>query len=133
MLDRSQQPPNPAPAWISDEAWDDVTSLSSLPGLKGLAESVAAAPGEWEAWFRAPEPEAGELPAEWEARASELQRLLLVRCMRPDRVLFAATAFGERWQGRARSWDGGAVWGWAASAEQRVWGRRPLWKAKAVG
>lgn len=30
---------------------------------------------------------------EWEAKCSEMQRLLLVRCLRPDRVIFACTSF----------------------------------------
>ena len=25
MLDRSQQPSNPSPVWISEEAWDNIT------------------------------------------------------------------------------------------------------------
>lgn len=37
------------------------------------------------------EPEASELPSEWESKCNELQRLVLVRCLRPDRVVFCAT------------------------------------------
>ena len=35
-----------------------------------------------------------------QAKCSDLQRLLLVRCLRPDRVIFAATAFVANALGR---------------------------------
>ena len=34
VLDRSQQPANPGPAWISDLAWDSITELDHLPNFK---------------------------------------------------------------------------------------------------
>ena len=33
------------------------------------------------------------MPGEWENRCSELQRTIIVRCLRPDRIIFATTAF----------------------------------------
>lgn len=93
VLDRSQQPPNPCPMWASDEAWDNLASLDQLPAFRGLASSLESAAQEWELWFRQPEPETAELPREWEAKCNELQRLLLICSMRPDRLLFAATTY----------------------------------------
>ena len=34
VLDRSQQPANPGPAWLSDLAWDSITELDHLPNFK---------------------------------------------------------------------------------------------------
>lgn len=93
MLDRSQQAPNPCPSWVSEEAWDNLSSLEQLPAFKGLASSLESAAQDWELWFRQAQPEAAELPRDWEAKCNELQRLLLVRSLRPDRVIFAATTY----------------------------------------
>lgn len=100
VLDRSQQPPNPCPGWASEEAWDNLASLDQLPAFKGLASSLESAPQEWELWFRQPEPETAELPREWESKCNELQRLLLIRSLRPDRVIFAATTYVANALGR---------------------------------
>ncbi|GIM07381.1 hypothetical protein Vretimale_11536 [Volvox reticuliferus] len=100
VLDRSQQPTNPAPEWISEEAWDNVTELDALPNFKGITSSFESNLGEWEQWYRRGEPEASELPAEWESKCNELQRLILVRCLRPDRVIFAATTYVSNALGR---------------------------------
>ena len=48
VLDRSQQPMNPAPMWISEEAWDNLTELEGLANFKGIVGSFEAATGEWE-------------------------------------------------------------------------------------
>lgn len=93
VLDRSQQQPNPCPHWISEEAWDNLSSLEQLQAFKGLASSLDSAAADWELWFRQAEPEAAELPRDWEAKCNELQRLLLIRSLRPDRVIFAATTY----------------------------------------
>ena len=50
---------------------------------------------DWRDWYRHPEPEtpAARLPGEWENRCSEMQRMIIVRCLRPDRIVFATTSF----------------------------------------
>lgn len=93
VLDRSQQPQNPCPTWISEEAWDNLASLEHLLAFKGLTSSLESAAADWELWFRQAEPEAAELPRDWEAKCNELQRLLLIRSLRPDRVIIAATTY----------------------------------------
>ncbi|CAG9464381.1 unnamed protein product [Pedinophyceae sp. YPF-701] len=100
VMDRSSQPPNPAPHWISELAWDSVTTLEELPNFQGLVSSFDGALPDWENWYRSNEPEAEELPGEWESRCNELQRMVLVRALRPDRLIFAATAFVANALGR---------------------------------
>ena len=100
VLDRSSQPNNPSQEWISEEAWDNITELDALPNFKGVVSSFESNLGEWEAWYRKGDPEASELPAEWESKCNELQRLILVRCLRPDRVIFAATTYVSNALGR---------------------------------
>lgn len=60
----------------------------------------AAPLGEWQQWYRQNEPEAAELPSEWESKCNELQRMILVRCLRPDRVIFSATSYVANALGR---------------------------------
>jgi dynein heavy chain len=100
VLDRSEQPSNPAPSWISELAWDNVTELESLPNFKGVQGSFEQNVGAWEYWYRTAEPETAELPGDWESTCNELQRMIFVRCLRPDRVVFAATSFVTNALGR---------------------------------
>ena len=103
VLDKKQQPPNPAPSWLSEESWDNITELENLPHFKGIVSSFEQNIGNWEEWYRSNAPEvssAAELPGEWESKCNELQRMIFVRCLRSDRVVFAATAYVEHSMGR---------------------------------
>lgn len=48
---------------------------------------------EWRRWFGSSEPERTALPGDWQTRLEALQRLIIVRCLRPDRVIPAASRF----------------------------------------
>lgn len=100
VIDRSRQPPNPAPQWITAEAWDNITELENLPHFAGIVQSFDQYLAAWEAWYRSTEPENSELPGEWESKCDELQRMILVRSLRLDRVTNAATSYVANTLGR---------------------------------
>eukprot|EP00762_Andalucia_godoyi_P004499 ANDGO_05184.mRNA.1 Dynein-1-beta heavy chain len=95
VLDKDIQPPNPCPNWLSETGWDNIYEVDrQLPwAFRGIAQSLEQLPQEWHEWFLSAEPEGTPLPGEWEGRLSDLQRMVLVRCLRPDRVVFMATSF----------------------------------------
>ena len=95
VFDKSQQPANPCSDWIGESAWDNITELDKLPTFRNLLSSFESNARDWREWYRHPEPEtsAARLPGEWENRCTELQRLIIVRCLRPDRIIFATIAF----------------------------------------
>jgi len=93
VLDRSAQSPNPAPEWISDIAWDNVSELEKLQNFRNIVTSFEQNSSEWRLWYQSAEPEVAALPGEWENKCNELQRLILLRCLRSDRLVFAVTTF----------------------------------------
>jgi len=95
VFDKSQQPPNPCSDWIGETAWDHITELDKLPSFRNILTSFESSARDWKEWYRHPEPEtsAARLPGEWENRCSELQRLIIMRCLRPDRIVFSVNAF----------------------------------------
>jgi len=97
VLDRSDQPDNPAPDWISELAWDNVVELEQqVPHFIGITKSFEEDVIDWEDWYRDANPEdpkSAQLPGDWESKCNELQRMILVRCLRMDRVEKAATTY----------------------------------------
>ncbi|KAJ1562004.1 Dynein heavy chain 2, axonemal, partial [Cladochytrium tenue] len=93
VLDKEAQPANAFAEWLSDAAWDNVTELDAIPAFAGLVRSIEQGEREWRAWLTGSEPEAAMLPGEWENKVNDLERLAVVRALRPDRVPFAVQAF----------------------------------------
>lgn len=92
VLDREAQMDNPC-KWLDDVAWDNITELDKLASFMGIANSFDQYPRDWYQWFTSAEPENTTLPGEWGNSCNELQRMLIVRSMRPDRVPFTVTTF----------------------------------------
>ncbi|XP_069805044.1 dynein axonemal heavy chain 2 isoform X1 [Dendropsophus ebraccatus] len=93
VLDREEQMDNPCPGWLSDANWDNITELDKLANFHGIMNSFEQYPRDWHQWYTSPEPESACLPGEWENACSEVQRMLIVRSLRQDRVAFCVTAF----------------------------------------
>eukprot|EP00928_Gymnodinium_smaydae_P048232 TRINITY_DN3222_c2_g2_i2.p1 TRINITY_DN3222_c2_g2~~TRINITY_DN3222_c2_g2_i2.p1 ORF type:complete len:3935 (+),score=1014.18 TRINITY_DN3222_c2_g2_i2:1731-11807(+) len=94
VLDRSQQPANPAPDWITAVMWDNVCEMDgNLESFKGFQSSLEQTLRDWKKWYSSAEPEKEPLPGEWDGRLDVLQKLIVCRAIRPDRVLPATSIF----------------------------------------
>ncbi|XQJ27193.1 dynein heavy chain, putative [Leishmania guyanensis] len=97
MLDKQSRLPNPAGAWLSERAWDHILELERLSAFHGIAAHFEQKPDEWHTWYLLERPEEALLPEEWEARCgcNALQRMIFMRCLRPDRLIFMVYEFIE--------------------------------------
>uniref|UniRef100_A0A8D0HGT5 Dynein axonemal heavy chain 2 n=1 Tax=Sphenodon punctatus TaxID=8508 RepID=A0A8D0HGT5_SPHPU len=93
VLDREGQMDNPCTSWLADIYWDNITELDKLTNFHGIMNSFEQYPRDWSLWYTNPKPEKAMLPGEWENSCNQLQRMLVVRSLRPDRVAFCVTAF----------------------------------------
>ncbi|CAG5134524.1 unnamed protein product, partial [Candidula unifasciata] len=93
VLDRENQMDNPCTNWLSDDSWDNITELDKLTNFHGIITSFEQYPRDWNMWYTSAEPENTSLPGEWDNACNELQRMLIVRSLRPDRISFCATSF----------------------------------------
>ncbi|CAM9099296.1 unnamed protein product [Ectocarpus fasciculatus] len=85
---------DPPPAeWLSEAAWRMVLELSSLDGFAKLANDVAESAPRFREWFDASAPELEKLPLDWrELDKRPFLKLLVVKCLRPDRMTQQAIA-----------------------------------------
>ncbi|KAI5104428.1 dynein heavy chain 2, axonemal isoform X1 [Silurus meridionalis] len=93
VLDKESQMDNPCSSWLPDSNWDNITELDKLTNFHGLMTSFEQYPRDWNLWYTSSEPENTRLPGEWENGCNELQRMLIVRSLRQDRVSFCVTSF----------------------------------------
>ncbi|KAM9335593.1 LOW QUALITY PROTEIN: dynein axonemal heavy chain 2 [Symphorus nematophorus] len=93
VLDKEDQMDNPCPSWLADSSWDNITELDKLQNFHGIMASFEQYPRDWNLWFTSSEPENATLPGDWENNCDELQKMLIVRSVRPDRVSLCVTSF----------------------------------------
>jgi len=93
VLDRSEQRPNPCDEWMTPTAWDNITELDKLSAFKGVAASFEQYARDWHKWWQTDTPEVMEYPGGWDSKLNELQKMLLLRSLRLDRVTLAMTSF----------------------------------------
>ncbi|XP_074979886.1 dynein axonemal heavy chain 2 isoform X4 [Caretta caretta] len=93
VLDREGQMDNPCSGWLADTYWDNITELDKLTNFHGIMNSFEQYPRDWHLWYTSAKPEKALLPGEWENACNQMQRMLVVRSLRPDRVAFCVTYF----------------------------------------
>ncbi|XP_060146269.1 dynein axonemal heavy chain 2 isoform X4 [Globicephala melas] len=93
VLDREGQMDNPCTSWLADAYWDNITELDKLTNFHGLMNSFEQYPRDWNLWYTSATPEKAMLPGEWENACNEMQRMLIVRSLRQDRVASCVTSF----------------------------------------
>ncbi|KAM8760834.1 dynein axonemal heavy chain 2-like [Acanthopagrus schlegelii] len=83
---------NPCTSWLEDSSWDNITELNKLPNFHGIMGSFEEYRRDWKIWFTSAEPEKATLPGDWETKCNQLQKMLILRALRQDRVSVCVTS-----------------------------------------
>ncbi|XP_072536739.1 dynein axonemal heavy chain 11 [Salminus brasiliensis] len=94
-------------SFLSAQAWGTVRALSVLEAFRGLDRDVEGSPKRWRKLVESECPERERLPLDWKKKSS-LQKLIILRAMRPDRMSYALRNFVEESLG-SRYVDAGKV------------------------
>ncbi|NWI88768.1 DYH7 protein, partial [Pitta sordida] len=84
---------NPDPSWLSDKTWDELCRASEMPALERLRSHVSENTGEWQKMYDSKEPQNFPLPEEFNNTLTQLQKIIILRCLRPDKIGPAITTF----------------------------------------
>ncbi|NXH21208.1 DYH3 protein, partial [Bucco capensis] len=84
--------PNPAPDWLSDKSWAELVRASSLTSLQGLMEHVREDFSKWKLIYDSVRPHEEVFPDAW-STLTGLDRMVVLRCLRPDKIVPAVQNF----------------------------------------
>eukprot|EP01135_Chromosphaera_perkinsii_P003458 Nk52_evm27s243 gene=Nk52_evmTU27s243 len=85
--------PNPNPTkWLPEKSWNELCRLQDYEGFGGLGSDFGSIAGSWKVMYDSSEPHLEALPGEWE-NLGIFQKLLILRCIRPDKVTPGVTEF----------------------------------------
>ncbi|XP_054262356.1 dynein axonemal heavy chain 1-like [Macrosteles quadrilineatus] len=74
---------NPAPSWLSSRSWSEILSLENLPRFQNFVQTFPQLVTRYKQIFDSSDPHQQELPVR---ELDEFQKLLVLKCLRPDKV-----------------------------------------------
>ncbi|CAH2045643.1 unnamed protein product, partial [Iphiclides podalirius] len=81
-------------SWLSNSSWGGIVALSKTDAFENLDKDIEGASKRWQKYTDGEAPERDKLPGEWKNKSS-LQRLCIMRALRPDRMSYACGTFCE--------------------------------------
>ncbi|XP_015609892.1 dynein heavy chain 7, axonemal isoform X2 [Cephus cinctus] len=80
--------------WLPAKNWDELCRLNGVPGFSGIREAFTEGVNKWKLIFDHTEPESLRFPAPFD-ELTRFEKLLILRCIRPDKVIPAVQQFVE--------------------------------------
>uniref|UniRef100_A0A2K5JE23 Dynein axonemal heavy chain 12 n=1 Tax=Colobus angolensis palliatus TaxID=336983 RepID=A0A2K5JE23_COLAP len=83
---------NPDPTWLQDKSWEEICRASEFPAFRGLRQHFCEHIYEWRKIYDSKEPYNAKFPAPMD-NLKELQKIIILRCLRPDKITPAITNY----------------------------------------
>uniref|UniRef100_A0AAQ5ZAJ7 Dynein axonemal heavy chain 11 n=1 Tax=Amphiprion ocellaris TaxID=80972 RepID=A0AAQ5ZAJ7_AMPOC len=80
--------------FLSNSAWSAIKVMSFTDEFRGLDRDIEGSPKRWKKLVESECPEKEKFPQEWKGKSS-LQKLIMMRALRPDRMTYALRNFVE--------------------------------------
>ncbi|XP_033642613.1 dynein heavy chain 3, axonemal-like [Asterias rubens] len=93
--------PNPAPDWLPDKSWAEIVRVSTLPAFDDFMLNFRSNITDWKALYDSHSPHTDVIPEPWEITLNDIQKLIILRIIRPDKVVPAVSNFIVKRMGHA--------------------------------
>uniref|UniRef100_H9GBB4 Dynein axonemal heavy chain 11 n=1 Tax=Anolis carolinensis TaxID=28377 RepID=H9GBB4_ANOCA len=80
--------------FFSNFTWSAIKTIRFLDEFRGLDKAIEGSPKQWKKVVESECPEKEKFPQEWKTKSS-LQKLIMMRALRPDRMTYAVRNFVE--------------------------------------
>lgn len=87
---------NPASAWLVEKSWDELCRCNDLPNFKGFREFFEKNTQLWKEFYDNKEPHLASLPDPYNDKLNQFQKMILIRCICPDKITLAVTEFVKK-------------------------------------
>ena len=93
--------PNPAPSWVTEKVWIEIVNCARLPAFAGFDNAFTANVEHYRSYFESADAHRHKLDEKFDKKLDSFQKLLITRCIRPDRFMlgvadYVAEQLGQR-------------------------------------
>ncbi|CAJ1078792.1 dynein heavy chain 7%2C axonemal [Xyrichtys novacula] len=86
--------------WLPKKSWDEICRLDEMERFKDLRRDMDLLKNEWKRVYDSPNPHQTPFPDEWQEKLSQFQKMLVLRCLRPDKIIPMVQEFVSNSLGR---------------------------------
>jgi dynein heavy chain len=92
----------PLQEWMPVDIWAKIKALESMPRFNGIGDAMQSESDQWQAWFDVEKVEDVVIPGSFSKKLNDLDRLMLLRAIRPDRMVnslisYVGSAMGQEY------------------------------------
>ncbi|CAF1153972.1 unnamed protein product [Rotaria magnacalcarata] len=80
-------------AWLPTKSWDELVRVDELERFKDIRKNFLAQKDGWKFVYDSTEPHREKFPDQWQTQLGDFQRMCVIRCIRPDKVVPAVQDF----------------------------------------
>uniref|UniRef100_A0A2K6TF76 Dynein axonemal heavy chain 11 n=1 Tax=Saimiri boliviensis boliviensis TaxID=39432 RepID=A0A2K6TF76_SAIBB len=80
--------------FLTTQSWSAIKAIALMEEFRGIDRDVEGSAKQWRKWVESECPEKEKLPQEWKKK-SLIQKLIILRAVRPDRMTYALRNFVE--------------------------------------
>ncbi|KAG8139084.1 hypothetical protein E2320_001860 [Naja naja] len=80
--------------FLTTQPWSAIKAIALMDEFRGLDKDIEGSAKRWKKWMDSECPEKEKLPQEWKNKTS-FERLIILRALRPDRIIYALRDFVE--------------------------------------
>ncbi|KAM9486846.1 dynein axonemal heavy chain 7-like [Clarias gariepinus] len=73
--------------WLAKKSWDEICRLDELDAFKGLRKDLGRFSDGWKEVYDSKDPHHAHFPGEWQEKLVQFKRMLVIRCLRPDKII----------------------------------------------
>ncbi|XP_056144845.1 dynein axonemal heavy chain 7 [Lampris incognitus] len=73
--------------WLPKKSWDEICRLDEMESFKDLRHDMARIRDEWKKVYDSPSPHHTPFPDDWHGKLGQFQKMLVIRCLRPDKII----------------------------------------------
>jgi dynein heavy chain len=91
---------NPSTELIPVMGWNLLEVLqTNIPHFEGICQAFVEDFEAWRTYIEDPDPHRAPLPGDWEEKLDNFEKMLLLKCFREEKLMFAISDYVEKMQG----------------------------------